>query len=510
MKHLRGRTAVLFLSGAVVVYAILFGVLSLLRYDTFHASTFDLGIMAQATWNTAHGRWFETSIDRATNTELIGSYLGNHVRPVLLFLAPIYRVWPDPRLLLVLQSVALGLAAFPLYLVVRKQTEDTRAALIVACCYLAYPALGFLNLVDFHPVAFSIPLIFLAYWALQEERMGLFWIAVSLSLFVKEEMLVPIAAWGLVNLLWGKRRRIGLGLVILAGGWAILCFGLIIPTFNEGQPYRFWQLWVRLRGALPTSDRGGTAQSIGSASFETIALYLIHLLLPLGFLPFLGYTSLVVALPSLAYLLLGERPAFHSVGYQYPAVLIPWFFLAVAEGLRRLRHRGRLVGSFRPYRLGLAFMVFGTLGINIALNPIYLYARAGMFRPEPYHDRIAEALAQIPSDAGVATVNRFGPQLANRRVLVALEYPAPLRLDHVGMADYILIDLVDCRVVPAPDPRTRYADIVVQVLQMGSFRVRYWSGRILLLERGAPVEEETAAILDYVSDLVEQDYPCWP
>jgi hypothetical protein len=155
-------------------------------------------------------------------------------------------------------------------------------------------------------------------------------------------------------------------------------------------------------------------------------------------------------------------------------------------------------------------MVFGTLGINVALNPIHLYARSGMFRSEPYHDQVVDALAQIPAGAGVATINRFGPQLANRRVLMALEYPAPLRLDHVEMADYVLLDLVDCRVVPAPDPRAQYADIVAQVLQTGSFRVRYWSGRILLLERGVPVEEETTAILGYLSDLVEQDHPCWP
>jgi hypothetical protein len=133
-----------------------------------------------------------------------------------------------------------------------------------------------------------------------------------------------------------------------------------------------------------------------------------------------------------------------------------------------------------------------------------------MFRSEPYHDQVVDALAQIPAGAGVATINRFGPQLANRRVLMALEYPAPLRLDHVEMADYVLLDLVDCRVVPAPDPRAQYADIVAQVLQTGSFRVRYWSGRILLLERGVPVEEETTAILGYLSDLVEQDHPCWP
>ena len=66
------------------------------------------------------------------------------------------------------------------------------------------------------------------------------------------------------------------------------------------------------------------------------------------------------------------------------------------------------------------------------------------------------------------------------------------------------------RTVPAPDQRAAYADIVAQVLETGSFRVRTWSGRILLLERGSPSDEEVAGLLGYVTDLVEQNRPCWP
>jgi len=504
----RERTILFLLGGAVVVYVLLFSLLAVVRYDTFHSATFDLGIITQTVWNTAHGRWFETSLDRATNSRLIGSYLSVHVVPFLLLLAPLYRLWPDPCLLLVLQSAALGGAAIPLYRVARRRTGDPAAALVVACCYLAYPALGFVNLADVHPVAFSIPSLILAYWALQEKRPVLFWTAVLLALSTKEEMVVPIGMWGLVSVLRRERRRVGLALFLLAVAWALLCFGLIIPSANEGQPYRFAQLWPGL-SARPIVQ-GGTAQPAAGVSFGTIALFLLHLLLPLGFLPFLGPASFVVALPSLVYLLMGKRPAFHSVGYQYPAVLIPWFFLAVVEGLRRLRRRAFRSGGLRFYRLGLAFMLAGTLGINVPLNPVLLYAQAGFFRRDPYHSRIVEALAEIPSGAGVAVVNRLGPPLANRRVLVALEYPPPLRLDHVQQADYVLFDLVDCRTVPAADQRAAYADIVAQVLETGRFRVRTWSGRILLLERGSPSEEEVADILTYVAGLVERDRPCWP
>jgi uncharacterized membrane protein len=507
----RHRTTITLLIGVVILYVVVYSLLSVARYNTFHATTFDLGIMAQVVWNTAHGRWFETSLDRAINVELIGSYMGNHVRPFLLLLSPFYRLWPDPRLLLVLQSIALGGAAIPLYCVTQRRAGNPRSAFVVAGCYLVYPALGFLNLFDFHPIAFSIPCVFIAYWALLEERMGPFWIAVLLALSTKEEMVVPIGTWGLVSLFQREKRRVGLGLFALAVGWAGLCFGFIIPHYNDGQPYRFWEMWSSLfDSSAQLAVQGGAANlALGTIS-DTAILFLLHLALPLGFLPFLGPASLAVALPSLAYLLVGKRPAFHSVGYQYPAVLIPWFFLAVVEGLARVRWIDRWLRRQRIYRAGLAFLLIGTVGTNIVLNPVLLYARAGAFRPDPYHSQIVDAMSYIPSDANVVTVNRLGPALVNRRVLVTLEYPAPFRLDYVEQAEYVLLDLVDCRTVPALDQRARYAEMVAQVLQTGLFRVRYWSGRILLLEKGMPSEKELAAVWAYVDALVEQNRPCWP
>ena len=92
---MRQRRIPIVLIGMIAAYVVLLGASSFARYDAFHATTLDLGIMAQVTWNTAYGRLFETSIGRATNTKLVGSYLGNHVRPILLLIAPLYRLWPD-------------------------------------------------------------------------------------------------------------------------------------------------------------------------------------------------------------------------------------------------------------------------------------------------------------------------------------------------------------------------------------------------------------------------------
>ncbi len=88
MKQPKPQVGALCLTAVVLAYTVVYSTLSIVRYNTFHAYTFDLGIQNQAVWNTAHGRWFETSIGRMTNAELIGSYLGNHVQPILLLLAP--------------------------------------------------------------------------------------------------------------------------------------------------------------------------------------------------------------------------------------------------------------------------------------------------------------------------------------------------------------------------------------------------------------------------------------
>jgi len=61
-----------------------------------------------------------------------GSYLGDHVEPILLLIAPLFRLWSDPRLLLILQALALGLTAIPVFLLLsltfsqRRENDERR------------------------------------------------------------------------------------------------------------------------------------------------------------------------------------------------------------------------------------------------------------------------------------------------------------------------------------------------------------------------------------------------
>ena len=131
---------------------------SIARHNAFNSKAYDLGLHAQVWWNTAHGRLFASSIE-------VNNYLGDHVSPIILPLALLYRLWPDPRLLLLLQAAALALGAWPLALLARRRLQAIwpqqahLAALLLALIYLTYPALGFVNRFEFHEETLAAPLL---------------------------------------------------------------------------------------------------------------------------------------------------------------------------------------------------------------------------------------------------------------------------------------------------------------------------------------------------------------
>ncbi|MBV9616938.1 MAG: DUF2079 domain-containing protein, partial [Ktedonobacteraceae bacterium] len=84
---------------AVIVYVIVMSYQSVLRYDTFKATAFDLGNMDQAIWNTLHGRFFVWT-NQGDNYFGPPTRLAQHVEPILIPLSLLYIFHADPRILL--------------------------------------------------------------------------------------------------------------------------------------------------------------------------------------------------------------------------------------------------------------------------------------------------------------------------------------------------------------------------------------------------------------------------
>jgi uncharacterized membrane protein len=112
---------------AVVVYA----VCSFVRFSHLGAGGFDLGIFDQAVW---HYSQFQAP---ASSIKNLSTLWGDHCSPILITIAPLYWLWSDVHVLLLVQAAVLALAALPIFAYARPRTGEVGAVLLAAA-YLVF------------------------------------------------------------------------------------------------------------------------------------------------------------------------------------------------------------------------------------------------------------------------------------------------------------------------------------------------------------------------------------
>ena len=405
------RRAPLAVWSAAAAFAAGFGALSLLRQRSFETGRFDLGNMVQAVWFTAHGHPLQV-------TNLNGEQalrLGAHFDPVLMLFAPLWWVWPSPDLLLVVQSIAIALGAFPVYWLARKHIGSRRAGAGFALAYLLYPPTTWLALNEFHPGGIAMPALLFAFWYLDEDRLVPFGVFALLAAACREDIPLVLAGYGIWYALARGRRTVGLWIAAAGIAWSLVAIRLVIPHFGGGQ----------------TAFAGRYSEAHADL-FHPVALlrlvfdhagthYLLALVLPLAGLCLLAPIALT-ALPALALNLLSATPTQTSIHFHYTAAEIPPLVIAAVLGGARLRGRGRIA----PATIALAAALVG----NYLLGAIPVWselpgASTLQARSEivSAHDRTAaRALKLIPPHAAVSATNSLGAHLSARSRILSFPY----------------------------------------------------------------------------------------
>jgi uncharacterized membrane protein len=463
-------------------YALVYGAICLVKHRYYLYDDFDLAIFTQAVDAILRGAHF-VSIRGM-------SFLGDHSSLILYAVAPVYALFRDPQTLLVLQTLALAAGAFPVFAIARRELESDRVAVGCAALYLLYPALGFLNLFEFHPEAFATPALLFAFRYLLERRALPAIAAAAVALLCREDVplvVLPMAAWA-----WWIHRRVPApcrertapawvapaALVTLAIAALVLSFAVFKPRFNAGEAgyFQMYSQW----GASASEVLAGVARNPAGAVAQLFttpnqsqdsALKLqfhLFLLAPLAFLPLASPLTLALALPVLGEHLLSNRPQQHQIVYQYTALLIPVYVVAAILGLRNLargrqarakaaRARGNAAARtalapgnsrarttlFTRVAVGAAIVsqiAFGPLlgggRIPAAASPEPIWPNAYERQLRPHRDRM---MSRIPPDGAVIAGFEFLSRLARR--------PQVHSLHHVFRGTYTYSD----RPYPRPD-----------------------------------------------------------
>ncbi len=198
--------------------------------------------MTQAVWATAHGH--PLAVTNLEGDQV--SRLGSHVDPILVAFAPLWWIWPSPSMLLAAQAIAIAIGALPVFWLARKHLGSERAGLGFALAYLLYPAVQWLTLAEFHPVALACPLLLFAFWYLDEDRLVPFAVFAGLAALTKEEIPLVIAAMGIWYALSRKRYRIGGAIAVLGAVATAISVKVVLPHYNEGASSSFYERYGAL------------------------------------------------------------------------------------------------------------------------------------------------------------------------------------------------------------------------------------------------------------------------
>ena len=411
---MRPRTLV---AVAIAAYAAGFSALSILRDRAFETGRFDLGNMVQAVWATAHGHPLRV-------TDLHGdqiSRLGAHVDPILVLFAPLWWLWPSADMLLAAQAVAVALGALPVFWLARKHLGSDRAAAGFALAYLLLPAVQWLTLNEFHPVALACPLLLYAFWFLDSDRLVPFAVLAVLAAATKEQIALVVAGFGLWYALSRKRLVAGGTIAALGVAWATVAIGIVLPHFNHGGEPGFYSRYRDVGGSA-----GGILRTaihhpsrLVSRAFDGRGLhYLGQLALPLALLFLAAPLVVVAAVPELALNLLSSTRTQTSIHFHYTAGAIPPLVVASVLGAARIARRrpswtiplaavAVAVALVENYRLGAIPLWSGVPG-----GQTFQSDAAGVTA----HDRVAaRALRLIPGNAVVSATNSLGAHLSARR-----------------------------------------------------------------------------------------------
>ncbi len=414
---------------ATVAYAVGFSMISIRQYDAFVPHALDLGNMSQAFWNTVHGHPFKFQNQRAhVNIEAFGvdTRLAIHVEPLLPFLAIIYFFYQHAQMLLVMQSVGLATGAIPARLLARRHLRHPLAELAFPIAYLLFPALEAANLYEFHPVAFAAPLLLWAFYFADGRRYTLFAVCALAAMGAKEEIGLLVALIGLWIAYMHGERRLGAVIGVLGAVWTFVALKEIVPHFHQSDS-SYWSRYVEPffypQGQAITQNDAirfmlhNPGKVFDNLTDEAKLSYLHRLFYPAGYLSLFSPITLLVALPSLALIVLSYEPHMYGGLAHYSAELVPLMIVSSilgAEWLCGMVSRYARLPMTWAVAVCSIYVLVAALA-NQRVNGFTPLSESYYYPAITAHDRlIDQALAMIPANASVSAEDDLNAHLSDR------------------------------------------------------------------------------------------------
>ena len=338
--------------------------------------------------------------------------LGDHFHPIVVVLAPFFRLFPSAITLLVAQALLAAVSVVPVSRAAADKLGIGAGRAIGAAYGFSWGLQQMINF-DFHEIAFAVPLLAFSLSALVRGRYraAILW-ALPLVL-VKEDQGFTLAAIGIIIMVVYRRPRAGMLLAVWGLAWSLLAITVIIPHFSPTHQYLYWSD-VRAPGAHLSLSALVSQLFAGG---WTKAPTLVMIVLPTAFIALRSPLALATV-PSLLIRFIGTNSNYWGTDWHYNATVMPIVFIAAIDAMARVRAArqaepaGRPAGAgsaARPGMVAIAMERYGAammLAIAAALS--FQFPLSQLWTPSTYtidqHVHAAEAaMALVPNGATVST-----------------------------------------------------------------------------------------------------------
>jgi uncharacterized membrane protein len=454
----RERAPLAVVVAGVIFYTLFMSVYVLRWHTKLHTQSFDLGLH--------HGPLYRT----------------------------VYAALPSSESLIVVQTVLLGLSAIPLFAFACHYVSRV-AATLISLAYLAYyPLHG----ASFHQLAFislSVFFVFASAWAAEARRHVLLAVAFSAALLMHPDVALGLLVLGAFFLLSGQRPRSGLSMAgIAAAWWLILRFFVLDDSGDLAGSYKDLI-------AAGTTGFPGLIDTLlinplfwlGKIADKQRAYLVLHLLVPLAFLPARRFALWGFFVPGLVFTLLAinskSAAAFSSHTTMH---WVPYLFLAMPIALGRM---GRS-DSAGPRRVHAALLAVAISSFVLTLNYGAFARREKSLRSgletvsftltdleRARYKTLKDLTSAIPNTARVAVSDYLTPHLPSPGRLFALR-------EGSFDADYILVSKTELK-------QGQTKKHLSSALRSNTYGVVRHSGDFALLKRGHRTTANEQTLKDF-------------
>jgi uncharacterized membrane protein len=357
----------------------------------------------------------------------------DHFQPGFLPFVPLWFLWPDLKVTILLQVLAVMACTFPIYWIGQKLLQDKTAALLLVVIWLVFPPVSqfvYSGSYGFHCGNLCLPLYFLslAFWL--RERPGWALLFAVWAILLKEEAAIPIGTFGLYLTLFGNRRKLGIAIATVSFAYFLIVTSVVIPAISH-QSYMAQSHFAPIgetKKEILLSPWNNPKEFWGNLFAPSSFYFAALLLAPLLLVPLKKPSVLFVG--SLVFLFDCLNPTLKSIRYWYQLALFPVVFWALAAALSRAtpaRQRAVLSGA----------TVAGVLLSVFFGNVFWSKATMVALPVPPDRPQIVQWIAQrIDRQGSLFATQRAAAHFITQKYLYVTP-PLP------QLIDYVLLDMRD-------------------------------------------------------------------